>query len=418
MTIKPEDFITYLDRINTSPNGARTVVNTETIDQFLSESVHKDIELRFICYYIKLGIVNIDSYPTELYQKVCEYQEYLSDLLGENCDKPLESTPLESAKTIAADVPRCYNFFEAVCDAFGVKKPDVEYGHLACTRMLCIITLKYPELEYIQGFDRYMIVCFAMALKIVQSMQFVYRLENSEYFYVYAEGLSLNLIVELLKLSKIHLILANPHEQQCFQMLDTQIKCISKDLDQAFKDNNVSSMFFATAWRLLLFTHVHEINDVMLLWDRFLLHTEDGKFEDYFVALALAHIRLALESFTEEDYANNAMEKIQRFENYDFKRIIVLSDKYFRYPPRLSDQTLQDDIKQSFTNFTTLPNLAFDLFKATTKAVGRVIINTINSATKRPPTVARPAIVINPNDIHSPQDFAEEILYLIQDLYI
>lgn len=406
INIDKNAFISYLQRAILQPGGLQEPITMDGIDNFLFENSSKNIEARFISYCIKLNTVTIENYSTELYQKIIDYENYANENFNFTTNDIFELVPEDIAKVIEADVPRIYGFFKDVCNVFSVSLLDSEYALIACKRILALIAHKRPDIGYIQGYDRYMIYCFSMALKIVQSI----GIQNK-----YAEGLSFDLTIRFLEISNVDRILTQPHTEIAFIKIDECVGGLDPRLATMFTQYHISSILFATGWRILLFTHVHPINDTLLIWDRFLLHLESSDdFENYFVASALAHVKQVIVDFKDEDFNPLVIETIQKYENYNLNQILIDTEAFYASPPHLA---------AGGTSATaTIMNILGGSAKLLTRvafSVGIRVLQHTLAPGSTPSTMGHPTRVINFNT-HSAtflDDFAQDISLILYNLY-
>ncbi|EAX90608.1 hypothetical protein TVAG_096940 [Trichomonas vaginalis G3] len=402
MEINREAFIAEIKNINSSENGP-IITDSKSLDLFLQEfKIEKNLELRFIAYCLKLKCINFETYAEELLQKILDYEKESKEILGNFYDDPLKATPENVSKVITADVPRSFGFFNEICKDMGVKSLGEEYGHLASKRIHSIIALKYPKLSYIQGYDRYTLICFSLALKIVQSL----GIDNH-----YAEGLCFDLIIKFIQISSFNIILEHPHEQVMFTLLDNGIRGLNPRLYDSFKESHMSSLYFAMSWRLLFFTHVHPTRHVLLIWDRFLLHSNPKTEIDlFFVSLALAHIKQVISVLDNQEFGSTTVELIQAYQNYDLNQIFVDADEFFNNPPKYNEDQEND-----------LAATAVDVLQATakfaTKVAVKVGIRILKKYIGEQINGARAPVANNAN-ADSPSDFTADILSILSDLYM
>ncbi|EAY04216.1 hypothetical protein TVAG_298360 [Trichomonas vaginalis G3] len=412
MEINHDAFIQHIKDVNTTTYG--TIIHDEdTLNYFLEEfDTNKNLELRFLAYCLKFKCVSFENYAEELYQKIINYEDFSRSLLGDSYNEPLKVLSQDISKVIAADEPRGYNFFIEICHTFGVQLLDEEYGHLSTKRIHSVIGLIYPELSYTQGYDRYTLMCFGLALKIVQSL----GIDNH-----YAEGLCFDLVVKFIQIANINEILENPHGQEMFTEIDNSIQSISPKLYDNLKEYSISSLYFAISWRLLFFTHVHPILNVLIIWDRFLLHSIPSRnINNYFVSLALAHIKQVVATLDENNLGNSVVENIQSFTDYDLSAIITDAEQFFH-------QKIEQDEEEHSPSATdallSIAGFAFDVLKATTKLATRTVLKISVMTIQHALNIGSPEEhnhiphTISPQNIESPNDFVREVLFYLNDLY-
>jgi hypothetical protein len=249
---------------------------------FLSNpNPEKSNATRFICWMIvfKLASPSHTSWATDLFARYQNYQLLMTKL--SNPLNPLASIPSErESRTISSDIFRGMASFKKRATDLNLSPFLTMDAERRVVRILVLMSLTFPGLDYTQSYDRY---CFTNYLL---TLDFCSQTSLPPAF---AEAMCFRLSYEWLNIAEVSKSLQNPNSTELhFDKMDQQLMRIVPALMAPLRAAGQGSIHFAFRWELLCFADEHAVKPLLLIWDHILLHRND--FRPYLGALCFGHV--------------------------------------------------------------------------------------------------------------------------------
>ncbi|KAI5526736.1 Rab-GTPase-TBC domain family [Trichomonas vaginalis G3] len=250
---------------------------------FLDEkNINKDNTLRFISWLIAFGIIDDENTRADkLFRKFQDYTNMINEEFNGKIDDPLsclEST--KAAYVIKADVDRSIGMFNKMADQLKISVYSTKYAHQHAIRILALLTVKFHDLSYTQGFDRYILTCYLLALDFTSQNCLPPT---------FAEAMTYYLAPVFMRMANIHRFiddLANTTEY--FDHLDKLVAAKYPELASILERCGHGSIHYALRWQLLLFADEYNARSLFLIWDAITVNR--GNFDDFVTNLCIAHV--------------------------------------------------------------------------------------------------------------------------------
>lgn len=295
-------FSLALQRLHSPFNSNKDVVN------FLHEFSHqKSNSTRFLSYLVIFKVLPVNDFRSlqALHQS---FQSLLQTHFTKSLSRPLENLPESSAFVIEADINRGDALIKNVSQDLNLPPLFSENIKESSYKILSLLDL--TNFQYLQGFDRYFYLIFALAFIFTQENNFPYSL---------SESLTYHLLLKILSLANLTYFTQNTDKCiERFFKIDQKLKLLNPQMYQALRSGGFSSFHFALKWELIFYSEEHLPSQLFSLWDRLFLHQRD--FDSYKQDIDLAHIlQIPIEGIL--------IETIQRFKNYDVAQILLKADE-------------------------------------------------------------------------------------------
>jgi hypothetical protein len=220
----------------------------------------------------------------------------------------------ELIRHIREDLSRAVFRFEGFAKALGIAESAWTHAELSIGRIIIILLRETPQYEYIQGYDRYAILSYALGLATALKL----GLSQIE-----GEAFAIRLFRRLIPLSDAHAYLASQGKtQEYFCDVDAYLKVFHPAIMGTLAQAGESSVSFAINWSGLLFLEQKTPLDVLLLWDNFVLRHNDQT--AYFKAMTAAH----LNQVPREATAFEQLGAIQRMASWNVQRLLDDAEKF------------------------------------------------------------------------------------------
>lgn len=286
----------------------------KSVDGFLKDAkLNKDPIKRFLAYLLKLNVISLDSDSNSLQiiDMIPNYFQISKEIFGENYETPLEKINKADKFTIEGDIKRCYILLVNYCKHFGISDfKQYPEGKLIPERILAAIAILHPDLAYLQGYDRFLLISYSLSLKFCEKI----GIES-----IYAEAFAYNLALSLITNADLRKIIENPGTYEGFDILEDKVQKYCPNTYKILSKGNIPAFTYSMRWRLLFFSDEHEVNGTLLIWDNMLLRMSD--LEYYFGCIGAAHV---LQVEIKDDFS--AVEKIQKFRDWDVVKIVNDAD--------------------------------------------------------------------------------------------
>lgn len=299
-------------RLQTAVNAVDDVTN------FLgSLSLDKDNSLRFLNWLIYLDIIPIDknAWASTAYLLYNKYRDLIQSYLNNCPDDPLKNLQTRSAYVIQADINRSVSAFNRMANTLRISPLHTQLASLHAIRILTLLSLSRNGFTYTQGFDRFVFVCYALALVFTSSGGLPPE---------FAEAMTFYMAPILIDMANVSRFLSDPvGTEQYFLDLD---KVIEREYPEAAYELQMSahgSVHYALRWQILMFADEYEANGLLFLWDHIILHKDT--YQEFINELCVAHVSQIPPPTGNEIY----VEKIQTFRNWDpVKAIKYVTEKH------------------------------------------------------------------------------------------
>jgi hypothetical protein len=203
------------------------------------------------------------------------YQNYASKLLSHHTSLS-DTRPLVTnwTQAIHGDVVPIIVWFTKECGALAL---PVSYLHDAELRVARILAVLPIDPEYLQGYDRYVLVCYGLLLRAAESQGVGVD---------FAEAITYYLSYEFIKIGNFPQFLNGDHRN--FTELDREIAAVAPDVARSLSEMRLTSTHFALRWALVLFADEHSLPEIWLLWDAILAHRRNSS--EFVRQLSVAHV--------------------------------------------------------------------------------------------------------------------------------
>jgi hypothetical protein len=253
-------------------------------------------------------------WPTTLYYIVKSYRSKLAYYLTGDKRIP-ECLPRDVTRHIIEDVRRAVFLFEDFARGIGIEPRYFADAETSIVRFTVIMILEAPQYEYLQGYDRFSVVSYALGLGLAVKLG-LSQIEGEAFAGV--------LLRRLVPLSYAHRYLASQAKmQEYFADVDSFLRVFNADIMRVLGDTGDGSVSFASNWAGLLFMDGKPPASVLLIWDQFVVHHEDVT--TYFKAMASAHLFQVEKGTTGYEQLN----AIQQFTAWDVPRLIADAERVY-----------------------------------------------------------------------------------------
>lgn len=306
-----------LERVERACRDFRPVVkDIQTAKEFVSQvDLRKCNPTRYLAWMLLLDGLPCDSelWPKTFYYLVRSYRAKLDFYPMEN------SIPtcldLQISRSINSDVQRGNGTFRAFARALGIPDELCEDAVTRITRLTIIMFKEAPQHHYLQGYDRFALISYALALS------FVFRIGLS---YIEAEALALSLFRRLIPLCDADSYLdSGSLAMKHFSEIDAFLRVHNPELMEVASRRGSASAAFAANWSGVLFADSHAPLEVLLIWDQFVYHHEESLL--YFKAMTSAHLMQVPKA--QDEFIQ--LQQIQTFDSWDIARLLNDAEALF-----------------------------------------------------------------------------------------
>lgn len=266
---------------------------------------------RFFAWLIAFDLIpiNFSNAQKEIHKLIAKYGQQASELLGDNYKQPLEALDPSESCVIDNDIKRSIFWFNDNCTNLKISEDLYQNAEVILHRILVLISLMDSDLSYTQGFDRFTMVMYSLALVWVQSCGLPL---------VFAECITFFGTHKMLQLVDMKSILDNPDQYEGFTILDQYAEQFAPSKYQILSSSGQSGLVYSIKWRLILFCDDHNLNEVLLIWDQFISRQTDSIDPFYWAALAFAHLDQV--AFNSKEMP---VESIVHYKNWNIKKLLT-----------------------------------------------------------------------------------------------
>ena len=317
--MKPSSFFAKGEGVYTSLQNAFYLVGTDIDNKakalafILKRSLKKDQCKRFISWLLAMDILpdNKQLWVDTIFQIYNTYNEKINSLLSTNSNSPLAQLSQDEAFLLSSDLNRTLLKFHKFAETLNISKEVIETAFFHASRIFALIILSDPTFSYTQGCDRYVYSVFLLSCLFS---------EKHHLPIIFSEAMTFYLSIKLMNLSKITHYLMNPNRiQKHFEELDKKMMAVNSETMKKYQEFGQSSVHFALRWEILMFADEHDFNGLMLIWDQIIARRD--YFSSYIQALCIAHFAQA---------PDGQLDKLQRFKNWDYKKLLYDADIAFK----------------------------------------------------------------------------------------
>jgi hypothetical protein len=206
-----------------------------------------------------------------------QYQHDISQWFRE-IDQPLADTPPAIAGAIAKDVPRTIDWFRRLgAERWPLPPDDVTsmYAH----RILCALyPLDREQFSCVQGFDRFVFVCYILALMFTAAAALPADV---------AEAIAFRLTAEVLKLPQVGDIIGQ-RKMRVFNRIDDLVRRRAPAIAAEIDRNGSMRFIYGLKWHMLLFADEHPFDGILNIWDAAIVRSK--RIDAFVVAVAVEHV--------------------------------------------------------------------------------------------------------------------------------
>ncbi|EAX93242.1 hypothetical protein TVAG_156060 [Trichomonas vaginalis G3] len=287
------------------------IYDKEDAQRFLSlKNLAKDNSLRLISWLLIFDKISTEeNRAKELYTIFKRYTDELSKHFQTNLTNPLESiNDAKISRVIKVDIDRSIGMFKRLTEQLNLNSDVIKNAHLHAVRILTLLMLSYNDMSYVQGYDRYVLVVYALTLLFTST----HGLPSE-----FAEALTFQLAQEFIRLSNLTGLLKDvPDSQNYFQKMDQCIKVMYPKLTKSLEGSELGSIHYALRWELLMFADEYSASKLFLLWDEIILNK--ANYNEFIFYLCISHAMQIPLGYPGEIL----MEKIQTYKNWDVIKAI------------------------------------------------------------------------------------------------
>jgi hypothetical protein len=244
-----------------------------------------------------------------------QYQHDISQWFRE-IDRPLADTPPAIAGAIAKDVPRTIGWFRRLAAERCPLPPDAVTS-MHAHRILCALyRLDREQFSYVQGFDRFVFICYMLALIFTAAAALPADV---------AEAIAFRLTAEVLKLLQVGDIIGQ-RKMHVFNRIDELVRRRAPAIAAEIDRNGSMSFIYGLKWHILLFADEHPFDGILNIWDAAIVRSK--RIDEFVVAVAVEHV--AQVKWRKDD---QIVDAIQHFTAWDEGKL--LRDSTEAYESRL-----------------------------------------------------------------------------------
>ena len=271
----------------------------------LTDSANKNIADRLISYLVCLKITKLPPklFPNDFIFIIESYMQYKSFYFSQEMEDPLSIIKTKSAKTMATDFTRTVTLFDSIAKENEIEKICCEKSIQSISRIFAILSKEHPDRFYMQGFDRFAFIYYALSLLFCQN----YNLSNN-----FAEAITYHLLFHtLIILPMSKLIVNQPELSNHFDYLTKILMNYDRSKYNLLTSKNLSLLLFGVRYEALLFIDEHNLDDGLRIWDQIFARLEN--LDDVIGSFTLAHVH----NIKITGKYSNPIEEIQHYKNWD-----------------------------------------------------------------------------------------------------
>jgi hypothetical protein len=276
----------------------------------------KDGASRYLAWLMVLGGLPEDPelWAQGLYYSVRGYRAKFGYYLNDGTKDLPDCLDPKLICHIREDISRAIFLFEGFAHALGIPAGSWTHAETSVARVTIIMLSEAPQFDYIQGYDRFAIVSYALGL--ATALRFgLGQIEG--------EAFAIRLFRRLVPLSGAHAYLVSQGAtRDYFCDVDAYLRVFQPLIMQTLAQAAASSVSFALNWSGLLFLDQKTPLDVLLIWDQFVLRNTATN--AYFKAMTAAH----LNQVPRMDTAFEQLGAIQRMASWDVPRLLDDAEKF------------------------------------------------------------------------------------------
>ena len=309
-----------LERVKKSFEMANyTVKSFNDATEFLKKvDLRKSPVDRCIAWLIRLGALPryYNLWPQTLYHTIRSDRSKLDYFLRGSKDAIPTALDEKDRKQIISDVERASPIFRKIAKDLDIEDSlisDVDritgVSHdtfvFRVVRVICFMISGSPQFHYLQGYERFTFVSYALALKFAVSVGLSFIEAEA------ISGVILRRIIQIVDFSS--LLQMDTFMFQHFADLDAYLKRYNPKFISCLSRSNMSSVDFASNWAFVLFADNHDPLDLLLIWDYIILYRE--QYNVFFNALVSAHL-MQVEYFDEPGQLISSIQCKKKWDIY------------------------------------------------------------------------------------------------------
>ena len=215
----------------------------------------------------------------------------------------------KSYKEIVNDVDRALSWFERLINDLNIPKNLLEGAKEVLVRIIVITIKESPQYQYLQGYDRFAAISYALSLRFVLK----FGLGQLE-----AEAFAVSLFRKLITINTTASYLERgTNVMRYFSNIDGYLRSHNFNIINLLEKINCGSVDFASNWAGVFFADSHNPLSFLLIWDEIVLHS--NKFDELFCALVSAHLN---QIEIEDDSPYSLLQNIQMKNDWNVYKII------------------------------------------------------------------------------------------------
>jgi len=281
-------------------------INISNPGSFLSKiELNKDHTTRLFCWLIEFRVLSPlkSTWFSSISILVNSYNHYRKTYLGDYDTNPLVLLPESVSNVIKIDIERSLSWFRDMAFVLQILQDDTQLVTIHAHRVFALLSFNVNQFRYIQGYDRYFMISYLLALYFVTRNGLLIDL---------AEVFAYPLCLHLIKIGGISNYLDNPIQTQShFAQLDELVQMHSPTTAALLSEFGHSSLHYAVRWELLLFADEYDISSIFYLWDKFIFHR--NQIEKVLLNMCVAHV-LQVPLCQNGEFM---VETIQRYRGFD-----------------------------------------------------------------------------------------------------
>ena len=306
------------DDISSALERYRNVIDSkEDAIRFLrEEKLNKDNSLRLISWLVVFDIIPEREFrrPHEITKLIQQYDEETKTVFGNFINDPTQILEKKVGHVIIADISRSINHFNKMAAELKLSQGYTEDAYIHIVRLLSYIHYLSTQnnmrgMKYVQGYDRYAIICYCLALEFAQSNTL-----SSQF----AEVATFHLCPKFIELAQLQNFLDDiPATTQRYQRMNEIIEKTMPETMAQLRLSGSDSFHIALRWEIIMFADEYPPLQIFLLWDQFLVNKDNYK--EFSFNLCIAHMEQAPKIPLPDA---SLLETIQNYKDWKLKEAI------------------------------------------------------------------------------------------------
>ena len=195
-------------------------------------------------------------------------------------------------------------------------------------RTLALVMLENPDLQYVQGQDRFIWISYLLSLNFMTINATECDPEYINEINEISEAITYHLGKTFIDNITIAKKIENyDYIEYHFQIVDSFVRKEAPEIALVLDEFQNSSLHYALKWELTLFAEEYDLYQLLYLWDDILAHIDE--LDEYLIYLIVAHVKQVP---IPRDKGDTAIT-IQRYKSWDVYQIIKDANQMIEAEP-------------------------------------------------------------------------------------